>query len=117
MLPWLASAALAQAQAACAAPRAGVPPRTPPNAAAFRDQDDCFDDPRDDDCDASTGSTAPPPAFNASPNHPSDRNDTDRNDASDCDDTSDCNNSAVRARASVPMYRGGFGSYFWLGGG
>ena len=101
LLPWLASAALAQAQTACAAPR------TPANAATFRDPDDCFDDRRDDDC------YGPAPAIANSPVNDA----RDRHDTTDREDPCDRDDSCVREGSPGSVYRGGFGSYFWMGGG
>lgn len=97
LLPWLASVALAQAPAACAE----EPLRAPPDTPSFRDPDCCDADAGDDDCfgRAQSGASSEPedaPVF-----HP----------------TTDDDDSVVLGSSPVPVYRGGFGGYFWAGGG
>ena len=122
LLPWLASAALAQTEAACTAPRCADPPRTPSSATWPREADDCFADARDDDCSGPAADIA-----NARPIDPSDlfvatRDDDDDDDDDDNDDTtqfavSSQVRSPVSGTVNVPPSRGGFGSYFGRSGG
>lgn len=95
LLPLLASAALAQAQTACTA----APP--PVTAATIRDPDDCFLDPRDDDCPGTglvVASSRPLEATNT-------------------EDSCYRDDSCGPRAAPTTVYRGGFGTYFWWGGG